>query len=257
MYQSRGDPFSMASLSGLWEQGQGSQLIFDVEKSSHALFWEKYTMAVPSFLGPLQILQSGAAPVAMTAPVAGSVGPSSATLSGFVMQSQLETNWCWAAVSTSIATFYGSRAWTQCSLATAELGLNCCGNNVPAACNVQWSLDSPLSRVGHYGRRVDHYVSFNDIQQEINTNRPLGCRVEWLGGSAHFVAVSGWSVGPDGTQYVDVEDPAFTFKQLPYDDFVSAYQTPGDSWANSYFIISAGIVAGGGVDVGSNAPKNG
>jgi hypothetical protein len=39
----------------------------------------------------------------------------------FTMQHQQQTNWCWAAVSTSVALFYDPvSTWTQCAVASAK-----------------------------------------------------------------------------------------------------------------------------------------
>ena len=41
----------------------------------------------------------------------------------FTMQQQEQTNWCWAAASTSVSHFYdSSSAWTQCKVANTQLG---------------------------------------------------------------------------------------------------------------------------------------
>ena len=40
----------------------------------------------------------------------------------FSMHHQQQTNWCWAAVSTSVALFFNpSSGWTQCAVANGEL----------------------------------------------------------------------------------------------------------------------------------------
>jgi hypothetical protein len=103
-------------------------------------------MALPNFLLPLQPLP-GAGP-----PMAGAAAPGAGSLAGFVMQVQQKTNWCWAAVSASVAGFFGG-AWTQCAIASAERHpRNCCANPLPNGCDVYWYLDAPLARVGHFNQ---------------------------------------------------------------------------------------------------------
>src|SRR5204863_1759343 len=72
----------------------------------------------------------------------------------FSMQHQQQTNWCWAAVSTSVALFFNpSSGWTQCAVANGELNRNdCCGAGASGPCNVYGYLDTALTRVGH----LDH-----------------------------------------------------------------------------------------------------
>ena len=68
---------------------------------------------------------------------------------GFNMQSQQQTNWCWAATSTSTAVYYNATTtWTQCTVANGETGrTDCCGTGGSGACNVYGFLDTALTRV--------------------------------------------------------------------------------------------------------------
>jgi len=208
-------------------------------------------MLVAGFLGPLQTL--AAAPAAAAA--AG--GAPSQSLNGFSVEIQQQSEWCWAAVSTSVATFFGSAAWTQCRVASGELApLNCCGGDAADSCNQPWYLDRALTRVGHFDRITFSSATFAVVQGEINGGRPLGCRIAWAGGSAHFVAVGGWRVTADGSQYVNICDPYYGPTTKKYSDFVSAYMTPGDSWTHSYFIGAAAMVAAGGAAPNPNSPKS-
>jgi hypothetical protein len=210
-------------------------------------------MPVAGFLNPLQTL---APPLAMAAAAAaGGDAVSSGSLQGFVVPQQLQTEWCWAAVSCGVAAFYGPSQWTQCSIASAELApLNCCGSDGPGACNQPWYLDRALTRVGHFDHMTAETSAFPGVQTEIGGRRPLGCRIAWAGGGAHFVALGGWSVAADGSSYVSVCDPFYGPVQKKYDDFVSAYMTSGDSWTHSYYTTGAMTVAGGGAPPNPNSP---
>ena len=210
-------------------------------------------MPLASFLQPLQDLNVSVARAAAAAPTGGA-GHSSGPLAGFAMQVQQQTEWCWAAVSASVANFFGSLTWTQCKVAAGELGLNCCGSDGPQGCNQPWTLHQPLSRVGHFNRMSSASTSFIDSQNEINAGRPLCCRIAWARGNAHFVALGGCSTAPDGTEYVDSYDPFYGLVQKTYADFVSAYLTVGDSWTHSYFTIKSG--ATGGATPSVNFPKS-
>jgi hypothetical protein len=65
----------------------------------------------------------------------------------FNMEAQTQTNWCWAATAKSVSHYFFKRSpWTQCKVASAELGLTCCVSPVPSACNVSWFLDRALTR---------------------------------------------------------------------------------------------------------------
>src|SRR3954447_18371272 len=99
-------------------------------------------MAIPTFLEPLEDLTPPVNPAPLAASAAGAAGPGSHTLTGFAMQPQEQTEWCWAAVSTSVAVFFGSGSWTQCQVASGELHpIDCCGADASGGCNKPWYLD--------------------------------------------------------------------------------------------------------------------
>jgi len=172
--------------------------------------------------------------------------PTSGKLVAFDVPIQEAANWCWAAVGLGVANFYGSSNWTQCTLAGTILSKQCCGSPTPSVCDVYGSLDASLTTVGHLVRREDNPIAFTAVQTEIGAKRPLGARIEWSGGSgAHFVALGGWKLMSDGTEFVEVYDPLFKFTSLPYNQFVSGYRSNGDAWRNSYFTHpSPPVVAG-------------
>src|SRR5918911_1240122 len=70
----------------------------------------------------------------------------------FNMQPQQQTNWCWAATSTSVDHYYDpGSGWTQCGVADGELGrTDCCGAGAAGPCNVYGTLDTSLQRVGNF-----------------------------------------------------------------------------------------------------------
>jgi hypothetical protein len=55
----------------------------------------------------------------------------------FTMQHQLQSEWCWAAVSVSVAHYYDARSpWTRCKMVNAQTGnTTCCENGGSDACN--------------------------------------------------------------------------------------------------------------------------
>lgn len=212
-------------------------------------------MPLAGFLNPLQTL---APPMQIAAAAGGDdAARSSGSLQGFAVPHQLQTEWCWAAVSCGVAAFYGPSQWTQCSIASAELApLNCCGSDGSGACNQYGYLDRALARVGHFDNMTALNATFASVQTEIGGGRPLGCRIAWVGGGAHFVALGGWLTTADGSSYVNVCDPAYGSVQKKYDDFVSAYMSTGDAWTHSYYTTGAMAVAGGGAPPNPNSPPS-
>jgi hypothetical protein len=158
----------------------------------------------------------------------------------FAMQSQLQSNWCWAAVSASVAQFFGSAspsgaAWQQCSVANAELGqTTCCTNGTTSACNQDWKLDLALTRVGHLaGPVVVGPVAFTDVEGEVDGGRPVGVRIGWYGGGGHFVVISGYD-DTNGGQQIDIEDPYYGPSTYDYNTFQSGYQSGAGQWTHTY-----------------------
>jgi hypothetical protein len=202
-----------------------------------------------SFLGPLQRLVVPTAAMAVDAVAATGGGARSPSereeLIKFSVQKQQRTNWCWAAVSTSVAVYFGSKGWTQCKLASLELELKCCKKNCTEKCNQPRALQPPLKRVGYFHEQIEEASSFTQIQAEIHAGRPLCCRVLGSKPIGHFVAIAGWSIAPEGTQYVEVRDPMYGPVAKTYDEFCSAYLEPGSRWTHSYFIHAVAPTARG------------
>lgn len=155
----------------------------------------------------------------------------------FNMEAQTQSNWCWAATSTSVSHFYWALStWTQCLVANAELGLsNCCNSSVPAPCNVPWYLDRALTRTRNFVS-VTGPASFQQVRDEIDAGRPVGARIGWSGGGGHFMVIYGYSVVA-GTNYFDIDDPIYGKSHLSVADFSSHYQGSG-TWTHAYFTKS-------------------
>lgn len=159
---------------------------------------------------------------------------------GFRVQSQLQLNWCWSAVSTSISLFYTPASpWTQCSVADAELGRgDCCAGGASGPCNRPWYLDRALARVGCYVSIAGPCL-MADLQSEIASGRVPCVRIGWSDGSGHFVAVAGWYTGAQGIDYVVVEDPNAGTVQLAFVSLLTAYRGSG-RWTHSYMTSPPG-----------------
>ena len=153
----------------------------------------------------------------------------------FSMQPQQQSNWCWAATATSVALFYqpGS-GWQQCGVANGELArTDCCGAGASGACNVYGFLDQALTVVGHFDHWVGGIATTAQIENEITFTRPLGIRVAWSGGGAHFLVIKGqYSAG--GIDYVSVDDPIYGRSDVNYATLQTAYKGSG-TWTHTYY----------------------
>jgi Papain-like cysteine protease AvrRpt2 len=155
----------------------------------------------------------------------------------FDMQTQTQSNWCWAATATSVSHFYWFLStWTQCLVANGELGRSdCCNSSVPSACNVPWYLDRVLTRTNNFVS-ITGPVTFQQVRDEIDAGRLVGARIGWSGGGGHFMVIYGYSLVV-GTEYFDIDDPIYGKSHLTVSDYSSNYQGSG-TWTHTYFTKS-------------------
>lgn len=171
-------------------------------------------------------------------------GRTTPTRLALTMRKQMQSDWCWAAVTEGVSGFYGAPgSWTQCSIADAALGRqDCCttGASDPNRCNRQHYLDVALDVVGHFGRVEPRRLTFPEIVNEIQSRRPLCCRIEWGDRNGHFLCVIDGFLGPSGDAYLRISDPIFLEADISFRDFASAYQT-GASWTHTYFTTGSAL----------------
>lgn len=150
---------------------------------------------------------------------------------GLNMEIQQQSNWCWAAVATSVSRFYNPGSpWLQCTLVNAELGQwACCQNGNSPACNQPWYLDRALARTNHFVAWANGPTPLAAVMAELNNGRPVGVRIGWFGGGGHFVVVDAYS----NTGMVDVEDPYWGHSTIPVNTLSTAYRSAG-AWTHTY-----------------------
>jgi len=152
----------------------------------------------------------------------------------FTMQAQTQSNWCWAATSTSVSRYYSILSpWTQCKVASEELGQTCCTTPVPGACNVPWFLDSALTRTNNFVSVQGGTVAWSTVKSELEKGLVVGARIGWSGGGGHFMVLHGVSsIGV--TNYLHIDDPIYGQSVWTYQQFATNYQGSG-SWSHTYF----------------------
>jgi hypothetical protein len=199
---------------------------------------------VPSFLGPLVSLK------AVRTSALGGKAPSSASIN-FRMQRQLQSNWCWAATSTSVSHYFEqASSWTQCKVADATLQANdCCGGGANGHCNIPYYLDDALATTGNFLAFVPGKQALTEVQKEIAAGRPLCIRVGWVGDGGHFLSIIGWMVAASGITYFTLADPIYGVSTVTMDTLDGTYQGSGE-WSHSYFVHSVG----GGAIASASAP---
>jgi Papain-like cysteine protease AvrRpt2 len=160
----------------------------------------------------------------------GGAAPGAGRSLAFVVQHQNQTNWCWAAVTASIAAYYRNQGWPQCRVVNDRLGQAvCCQDGSSTICNQPWYLDQALKRVGNLANYVASPLAMSQIRNEVDAGRPIGVRIGWMNGGGHFITVRGYS----DQGLVDVQDPWFGGSTLDYISFKSRYHGFG-KWTHSY-----------------------
>jgi hypothetical protein len=178
---------------------------------------------------PQSVFQTSVVPLGLKSEPLGGALPARRSLN-FTMQHQRQTQWCWAAVTSSVAAFFRNPLWTQCRVVNDGLGqAACCADGFSAACNRPWYLDKSLGRTGNLGAYSTGPLSLAQVRSELDAECPIGVRIGWAGGGGHFVAVGGYS----DPQLVDVRDPWFGISVLDYTQFRTGYQGNG-RWTHSY-----------------------
>ena len=193
---------------------------------------------------PTSILQRSTVPLRMTA-----VPVVEARLGGarlvnrsldFTLQQQRQTQWCWAAVAASVASYYRRSGWSQCRLVSLELSEStCCVDGVSAECNRPWYLDKALDRVRNLAAYTPRPLRLQQIRLEIDGTRPIGVRIGWRGGGGHFVVICGYSE----LNVLDIHDPWFGRSSVDYLAFRRRYQGNG-RWTHSYQTMPRGTERG-------------
>jgi hypothetical protein len=143
-----------------------------------------------------------------------------------------QTEWCWAAVSASVARFYTpASAWTQCAIVNRELGQNaCCSEGASSACNQPYVLGKALGLVQHLASDFAGPLTFAAIVAEVDAGWPVGVCIDWTGGGGHFVTVAGYD---RNGEMIQVKDPLFGNSQVPLATFPIGYQG-GGTWSWTY-----------------------
>lgn len=151
------------------------------------------------------------------------------------MQRQQQDQWCWAAVTVSVATYYGvDTDLTQCRLVNAVFNLEtCCNDGGTDACNRPWYLDRALNWTRMLKRAVPGApAELDEVRAEIDSGRPVGVHIHWRGGDAgHFIAIEGYR---EDEGMFAIEDSWSGTSDIDVRTLLSSYNGTGD-WTYTYY----------------------
>ncbi len=144
--------------------------------------------------------------------------------------------WCWAATTTMVGTYYGVNV-SECGLASSKAGFSgpvCCQYAACAypACDQAAQpdqIDVVLGQLlGIHGIETNGAIGEQDLGLELSNGRPV--IVGYLNSFAgHVVLVSGFGPGPGGNAY-HVIDPYYGVFDVSYGQLAYGYMGGGMQW---------------------------
>jgi Papain-like cysteine protease AvrRpt2 len=169
----------------------------------------------------------------------------SAAVMRFEIEQQKRGNWCWAAVTNSLLSFFKSdNELTQCKIVQECFGVvaayktetDCCQHSRRPECNRDFKLVDALDLMGLLSLRCRYPLSLDEIREQINQGVPVAARIAWRGGGAHFVVITAVVTDPKDDQntwlrVADPKDQAASY--VTYQALKHRYKGEGE-WTHSY-----------------------
>lgn len=156
-------------------------------------------------------------------------------IQNFQIQNQLLSNWCWAAVASSISRYYNNNSpWTQGTLAANLTGHDSCSvitkdtaPIAPPVCNQVLDVASALKVTGNFVQQVLRPLTFNEVIGQVQGGWPVCCQISWDEyTTSHFVVVYGFNAN-----MLVVGDPEAGVCSVDYTQFTTGYR--GGKWSRS------------------------
>lgn len=148
-----------------------------------------------------------------------------------------QLNLCWAAAAASTVNYFdGTRHLKMCEVAQDRrpppAAVDCCED--VDQCDVEGSVSQSLNKRRRLRRMDQGKPAIVKIKDEIDNDRPVCVRIEWLSsGVGHFVVITGYS-GDPGSEMIQVKDPLFTDRSVDFDSFPAQYEEGAD-WTHTIF----------------------
>jgi hypothetical protein len=167
--------------------------------------------------------------------VTGAVAAPPAAVLPFTMQTQMQTNWGWAAITASVAAYYNPLSTcTQCSLANWAFSMTTCCLPSSAAlppCNSPYDIRSALTHTGNLRQAISSAMTFADVAAEIDAGRPVVVRLVWESVTAgHDVVIVGYD---KVAQSITVKDSFYSTSVLLFRSFPVNYKG-ASAWTSTF-----------------------
>lgn len=163
-------------------------------------------------------------------------GLSGTSLSDFAIQQQQMSEWCWAACTSAICSFYNDNPVP--SQPELEAALNskpsCAYGPLTEFCNDPCDLETSLTYVTHLGQAFSDVLLPDFVLNELSRQKPICCQMDIPGIGGHAVIIV--DVQQNNSQVMlQVADPANgQIMPMLYEDFRDNYRGGGGTWNRSY-----------------------
>lgn len=164
-------------------------------------------------------------------------GTKSLPLLTFPIESQIMSNWCWAAITASICRYYNGPLLNQKQIVANVTGKAICAVSKPIPfCNETADIGKAFHSVNHLEVPINFPLTPLDTVKFLDKGRLIGCQIflPSLGGG-HAVIIYGAFADSNNRLLLRVADPAdSTLLIIPYQQFRSNYKNSGGQWIRSY-----------------------
>jgi hypothetical protein len=161
----------------------------------------------------------------------------------FQVETQLESCWCWAAVTCAVDRYYNPNSCIpQCQVVSQFLPAASAACLNPDANNDPGVLEHALAGLDLGAKWCEGDITFEVLQTEIDAGRPVCVAIDWTNGNGatHFVVLCGYEEWTDAggktLRTVDVADPFYPDSTRSFADFPMFYHG-GGTWSQTYFTI--------------------
>ncbi len=152
----------------------------------------------------------------------------------YSIDKQLKTNWCWAAVTCSLARFYGKPGFNdQAALVYTTTGGTCgCDGKGCGECNRPWLIGEVLAAAGILQEAIPTAVSKYDLLLQLKMDRPVVIAVKWNDAlTGHLLVLSELTADE---QFIAWDSRGPKFSIVSYEELQEGFPT-NTSWVNTFF----------------------
>ena len=156
----------------------------------------------------------------------------------FPIERQRMSNWCWAACTVSVCTFYErTQTFSQQKLVASVLDMPVCASIRPfPACNKTFDFGRALQRVGHLsGDAIESPLTPQDLANGLRRG-PVGCQMEIPQIGGHAVIVISGKLNTSGALLLRVADPSDgSILSMSFSALRNNFRGLDGRWVRSYF----------------------